>query len=159
MIQHVAHKTRSYWAKLSPGVGEHILAEIDAESLHLGEEAVHLRRRGVVVGVVVGAEEAALTEEALLVAALALRVGLGVEVGVEVELGDEGARRQRDDASELGEALSLSLSLSLSPCGGRPTRRVLVRCKRPLRSKRRAGCWPARRVPRCSASSAWRCWP
>ena len=35
---------------------------------------MHLRRRGVVVGVVVGAEEAALTEEALLVAALALRV-------------------------------------------------------------------------------------
>ena len=58
---------------------------------------MHLRRRGVVVGVVVGAEEAALTEEALLVAALTLRVGLGVEVGVEVELGDEGARRQRDD--------------------------------------------------------------
>ena len=49
-----------------------ILAEIDAETLHLGEEAVHLRRRGVVVGVVVGAEEAALAEEAPLVAALAL---------------------------------------------------------------------------------------
>ena len=91
-------------------------------TLLLGEEAVHLRRRGVVVGVVVGAEEAALAEEPPLVAALALRVG--VEVGVEVELGDEGARRQRDDASELGEALvlgeetfffsSLSLSLSLS---------------------------------------------
>ena len=60
MIQHVAHKTRFHRAKLSPGIGEHILAEIDAESLHLGEEAVHLRRRGVVVGVVVGAEEAAL---------------------------------------------------------------------------------------------------
>ena len=59
---------------------------------------MHLRRRGVVVGVVIGAEEAALAEEAFLVAALALRVGLGVEVGVEVELGDEGARRQRDDA-------------------------------------------------------------
>ena len=76
-------------------------------TLLLGEEAVHLRRRGVVVGVVVGAEEAALAEEPLLVAALALRVGLGVEVGVEVKLGDEGARRQRDDASELGEALVL----------------------------------------------------
>ena len=61
---------------------------------------MHLRRRGVVVGVVIGAEEAALAEEAFLVAALALRVGLGVEVGVSrgVELGDEGARRQRDDA-------------------------------------------------------------
>ena len=42
---------------------------------------MHLRRRGVVVGVVIGAEEAALAEEAFLVAALALRVGLGVEVG------------------------------------------------------------------------------
>merc|ERR1711965_488833 len=49
MIQHAAHKTRFHRAKLSPGIGEHILAEIDAESLHLGEEAVHLRRRGVVV--------------------------------------------------------------------------------------------------------------
>ena len=100
MIQHAAHKPRFQdGLNLSPGNGEHILPEVDAETLHLGEEAVHLRRRGVVVGVVVGAEEAALTEEALLVAALALRVGLGVEVGVEVELGDEGARRQRDDAS------------------------------------------------------------
>ena len=108
MIQHAAHKPRFQdGLNLSPGIGEHILPEVDAETLHLGEEAVHLRRRGVVVGVVVGAEEAALTEEALLVAALALRVGLGVEVGVEVELGDEGARRQRDDASELGEALVL----------------------------------------------------
>ena len=75
MILHAAHKTRSYRAKLSPGIGEHILAEIDAETLHLGEEAVHLRRRGVVVGVVIGAEEAALAEEPFLVAALALRVG------------------------------------------------------------------------------------
>ena len=60
MIQHAAHKTRFHRAKLSPGIGEHILAEIDAETLHLGEEAVHLRRRGVVVGVVFGAEEAAV---------------------------------------------------------------------------------------------------
>ena len=65
MIQHVAQKTRSYRAKLSPGIGEHILAEIDAETLHLGEEAVHLRRRGVVVGVVFGAEEAAVAVSVL----------------------------------------------------------------------------------------------
>ena len=77
MIQHAAHKPRFQdGLNLSPVVGEHILPEVDAETLHLGEEAVHLRRRGVVVGVVVGAEEAALTEEALLVAALALRVAL-----------------------------------------------------------------------------------
>ena len=103
--------------------GEHILAKIDAESLHLGEEAVHLRRRGVVVGVVVRAEEAALTEEALL--ALALRVGLGVEVGVEVELGDEGARRQRDDASELARsACSWRARACSSPAAPPPPRRT-----------------------------------
>ena len=78
---------------------------------------MHLRRRGVVVGVVIGAEEAALAEEAFLVAALALRVGLGVEVGVEVELGDEGARRQRDDASELAR----------SACSWRARARALAR--------------------------------
>ena len=61
MIQHAAHKPRFQdGLNLSPGIGEHILPEVDAETLHLGEEAVHLRRRGVVVGVVVGAEEAAL---------------------------------------------------------------------------------------------------
>ena len=65
MIQHAAHKTRFHRAKLSPGIGEHILAEIDAETLHLGEEAVHLRRRGVVVGVVFGAEEAAVAVSVL----------------------------------------------------------------------------------------------
>ena len=56
---------------------------------------MHLCRCGVVVGVVVGAVVVPL------VAALALRLSVGVELGV------EGARRQRDDASELGEALVL----------------------------------------------------
>jgi hypothetical protein len=37
---------------LGPGIGEHVVAEVDAGRRHLGEEAVHLRRRGVVVGVV-----------------------------------------------------------------------------------------------------------
>ena len=57
---------------------------------------MHLRRRSVVVGVIVGAVVTPLA------AALALRLSVRVELGV------EGARRlQRDDASELGEALVL----------------------------------------------------
>eukprot|EP00964_Phaeocystis_antarctica_P156117 scaffold125650_cov59-Phaeocystis_antarctica.AAC.1 len=82
MILHVAHskflRPRAEGGGslgLSPGVGEHIIAEVDAGRRHLGEVAVHLRRRGVVVGVVVGAVVVPL------VAALALGLGVEVELG------------------------------------------------------------------------------
>jgi hypothetical protein len=84
------------------GIGEHVVAKVDAGRRHLGEEPVHLRRRGVVVGVVVGAVVVPMGRPTPLRSRPPPQ-----PLSVGVELGVEGARRQRDDASELGEALVL----------------------------------------------------